>query len=65
MEFATDTVDAALVSIQPQMLHAAVVTQLQRMIVEGTLVPGTRLNERMLCDIMAGPPGTAHIGPPT
>ena len=50
MEFATDTVDAALVSIQPQMLHAAVVTQLQRMIVEGTLVPGTRLNERMLCD---------------
>jgi len=50
MDFATDTVDATLVSIQPQMLHAAVVTQLQRMIVEGTLVPGTRLNERMLCD---------------
>ena len=50
MDFATDAVDASLVSIQPQMLHAAVVTQLQRMIVEGTLVPGTRLNERMLCD---------------
>lgn len=39
-----------LVSIQPQMLHEAVVTQLQRMIVEGVLAPGTRLNERMLCD---------------
>lgn len=43
-----DTVD--LVSIQPQMLHEAVVSQLQRMIVEGVLAPGTRLNERMLCD---------------
>ncbi len=32
------------------MLHAAVVAQLQRMIVEGVLAPGTRLNERMLCD---------------
>jgi len=42
--------DASLVSIQPQMLHEAVVAQLQRMIVEGGLVPGTRLNERMLCD---------------
>jgi DNA-binding GntR family transcriptional regulator len=27
-----------------------VVAQLQRMIVEGALTPGTRLNERMLCD---------------
>jgi DNA-binding GntR family transcriptional regulator len=32
------------------MLHEAIVTQLQRMIVEGTLAPGTRLNERLLCD---------------
>lgn len=46
-EAAADTVD--LVSIQPQMLHEAVVSQLQRMIVEGVLAPGTRLNERMLC----------------
>ena len=44
----TDT--ANLVSIKPQMLHAAVVAQLQRMIVEGVLAPGTRLNERLLCD---------------
>jgi DNA-binding GntR family transcriptional regulator len=42
--------DVNLVSIRPQMLHAAVVSQLQRMIVEGVLAPGTRLNERMLCD---------------
>jgi len=41
--------DTSLISIQPQMLHEAVVTQLQRMIVEGSLSPGTRLNERMLC----------------
>ncbi|HTQ00956.1 MAG TPA: GntR family transcriptional regulator [Casimicrobiaceae bacterium] len=32
------------------MLHEVVVSQLQRMIVEGVLAPGTRLNERMLCD---------------
>src|SRR4051794_41790753 len=50
MDIAEDAIDATLVSIQPQMLHAAVVTQLQRMIVEGALAPGTRLNERMLCD---------------
>ena len=42
--------DPALVSIQPQMLHEAVVAQLSRMIIEGALAPGTRLNERMLCD---------------
>lgn len=41
---------ASLVSIRPQMLHAAIVEQLQRMIVEGALAPGTRLNERLLCD---------------
>src|SRR4051794_18062538 len=50
MDIAEDAIDATLVSIQPQMLHEAVVTQLQRMIVEGVLAPGTRLNERMLCD---------------
>ena len=45
-----ETADPALVSIQPQMLHEAVVSQLSRMIIEGALAPGTRLNERMLCD---------------
>lgn len=44
---------ASLVSIRPQMLHAAIVEQLQRMIVEGMLAPGTRLNERLLCDQLA------------
>jgi len=51
LHWAEDIVDtASLVSIQPQMLHEVVVSQLQRMIVEGVLAPGTRLNERMLCD---------------
>jgi DNA-binding GntR family transcriptional regulator len=51
MDVVEDTPDAVnLVSIQPQMLHSAIVAQLQRMIVEGLLAPGTRLNERMLCD---------------
>jgi DNA-binding GntR family transcriptional regulator len=51
MDVADATPDtASLVSIQPQMLHSAIVAQLQRMIVEGLLAPGTRLNERMLCD---------------
>lgn len=50
LDIADDTADAALVSIQPQMLHEAVVAQLSRMIIEGALPPGTRLNERMLCD---------------
>lgn len=43
-----DTVKLA--SIQPQMLHSAIVAQLQRMIVEGLLPPGMRLNERMLSE---------------
>jgi DNA-binding GntR family transcriptional regulator len=51
MDVVEDAPDAVnLVSIQPQMLHSAIVAQLQRMIVEGLLAPGTRLNERMLCD---------------
>lgn len=50
MDTVEDADAAALVAIQPQMLHAAVVAQLQRMIVEGVLAPGTRLNERLLCD---------------
>jgi DNA-binding GntR family transcriptional regulator len=31
-------------------LHAAVLTRLRDMIVEGELAPGTRLNERVLCE---------------
>lgn len=50
MDTATEPADTALVSIQPQMLHEAVVSQLSRMIIEGALPPGTRLNERLLCD---------------
>src|SRR4029453_9548892 len=50
LDTADDTSETALVSIQPQMLHEAVVAQLSRMIIEGALAPGTRLNERMLCD---------------
>ena len=50
LDIADDAADTELVSIQPQMLHEAVVAQLSRMIIEGALPPGTRLNERMLCD---------------
>jgi DNA-binding GntR family transcriptional regulator len=50
LDIADDTADPSLVCIQPQMLHEAVVAQLSRMIIEGGLAPGTRLNERMLCD---------------
>ncbi len=39
-----------LVSVRPQALHEAIVTQLQQMIIEGNLAPGTRLNERWLCE---------------
>jgi len=50
LDLADDTAETELVSIQPKMLHEAVVVQLSRMIIEGALAPGTRLNERMLCD---------------
>ena len=50
LDTADHPADLALVSIQPQMLHEAVVAQLSRMIIEGALAPGTRLNERLLCD---------------
>ena len=50
LDIADDRAGPALVSLQPQTLHEAVVAQLSRMIVEGVLLPGTRLNERMLCD---------------
>jgi DNA-binding GntR family transcriptional regulator len=39
-----------LVLIKPQGLHKLVVEQIQQMIIEGALAPGTRLNERMLCE---------------
>jgi len=41
---------ATLVSVKPQALRGAIVEQLQQMIVEGALAPGTRLNERRLCE---------------
>jgi DNA-binding GntR family transcriptional regulator len=39
-----------LVLIKPQGLHKLVVEQIQQMIIEGALAPGTRLNERLLCE---------------
>ena len=39
-----------LVLIKPQGLHKLVVEQIQQMIIEGVLAPGTRLNERLLCE---------------
>jgi DNA-binding GntR family transcriptional regulator len=39
-----------LVLIRPQGLHKLVVEQIQQMIIEGGLAPGTRLNERLLCE---------------
>lgn len=39
-----------LVLIKPQGLHELVVEQIQQMIIEGALAPGTRLNERLLCE---------------
>ena len=39
-----------LVLIKPQGLHKLVVDQIQQMIIEGALAPGTRLNERLLCE---------------
>ena len=39
-----------LVLIRPQGLHKLVVEQIQQMIIEGALAPGTRLNERLLCE---------------
>ena len=50
----TPELEAALegirsVTIERPVLHAAVTTALRKLIVEGTLPPGTRLNERDLC----------------
>jgi DNA-binding GntR family transcriptional regulator len=39
-----------LVLIKAQGLHELVVEQIQQMIIEGALAPGTRLNERLLCE---------------
>lgn len=40
-------------AIDRQGLSSAVTTKLRDMIVEGTLLPGTRLNERVLCEQLA------------
>lgn len=37
-------------AVDRQILHVAVAQRLRTMIVEGDLAPGTRLNERVLCD---------------
>jgi DNA-binding GntR family transcriptional regulator len=44
------TPQPVIASIDRQGLSAAVTTRLRDMIVEGVLAPGTRLNERMLCE---------------
>ncbi|MGO4574501.1 GntR family transcriptional regulator [Cupriavidus sp. 2TAF22] len=38
------------IAVDRQILHVAVAQRLRTMIVEGELAPGTRLNERVLCD---------------
>jgi DNA-binding GntR family transcriptional regulator len=38
--------------IDRQVLHEAVAARLRDLIIEGTLAPGTRLNERMLCELL-------------
>jgi DNA-binding GntR family transcriptional regulator len=46
----TEHLKPHLVLIRPQGLHKLVVEQIQQMIIEGVLGPGTRLNERLLCE---------------
>src|SRR5882724_642358 len=41
---------ADVISIPRQVLHQQVVTRLRQLIVEGRLVPGSKLNERALCE---------------
>lgn len=43
---------AELIPINRQVLHEAVVDRLRQMITEGTLSPGTHLNERGLCEAL-------------
>lgn len=50
----TDTKDAlSALAIERQGLSSAVTARLRAMIVEGVLAPGTRLNERVLCEQLA------------
>lgn len=39
-------------AVDRQILHVAVAQRLRTMIMEGDLAPGTRLNERVLCDLL-------------
>lgn len=39
-------------AVDRQILHVAVAHRLRTMIMEGDLAPGTRLNERVLCDLL-------------
>jgi DNA-binding GntR family transcriptional regulator len=41
--------DAGTTLVKALSLHSRVVDQMQQMIIEGTLAPGARLNERLLC----------------
>lgn len=48
----TDAAAPALPRLERQHLHDTVVGHLRNLIVEGTLAPGTKLNERELCETM-------------
>jgi len=48
----TATPAAALPRLERQRLHDTVVEHLRRFIVEGTLAPGSKLNERTLCETL-------------
>lgn len=39
-------------AVDRQILHVAVAQRMRTMIMEGDLAPGTRLNERVLCDLL-------------
>lgn len=45
-----ETIADTVTSIDRSALHAAVAARLKAMIIEGVLVPGARLNERVLCE---------------
>lgn len=51
-EHGSDAAAPALPRLERQHLHDTVVGHLRNLIVEGTLPPGTKLNERELCETM-------------
>nr|WP_314541005.1 GntR family transcriptional regulator [uncultured Massilia sp.] len=52
LEHGSDAAAPALPRLERQHLHDTVVGHLRNLIVEGTLTPGTKLNERELCETM-------------